>query len=159
MIAKHALIVACRDLLLTIFLIRRPFAIPTAGVTATIDSVQPFYPVCIGRFSTKRRRNFAREWGVSLCRNQLSRKCFFVQLQPNVVRMKRRKIGVRRPDEREFEICNPPAGCLVSNLYRRVDYQTTDIMCRAVTLSGIASDIVNALSNQCFGKFAGEPDK
>ena len=73
--------------------------------------------------------------------------------------MKRRKIGVRRPDEREFEICNPPAGCLVSNLYRRVDYQTTDIMCRAVTLSGIASDIVNALSNQCFGKFAGEPDK
>ena len=55
MIAKHALIVTCRDLLLTIVLIRRPFAIPTAGVTATIDSVQPFYPVRIERFSTKRR--------------------------------------------------------------------------------------------------------
>src|SRR5207247_7910379 len=44
-------------------------------------------------------------------------------------------------------------------IYRRVDYQTTDIMRRAVTFSRIARDIVNALSDESFGKFFGEPDK
>jgi len=73
--------------------------------------------------------------------------------------MKRGTIGVRRPDKREFEICNPLAGSLVSNLYRCLDYQTTDIMRRAVPFSRIASDIVNALSDESFGKFFGEPDK
>jgi len=73
--------------------------------------------------------------------------------------MERRKIRVRRPNEREFEICNPLGSSLVSNLYRRVDYQTTDIMRRAVTFGRIASDIVNALSDESFGKFFSEPDK
>src|SRR5436853_1801097 len=73
--------------------------------------------------------------------------------------MKCRKIGVGRPDESEFEICNPLAGSLVSNLYRGVDYQTTDIMHRAVTFSRIAGDIVNALSHESLSKFCGEPDK
>jgi len=73
--------------------------------------------------------------------------------------MKCRKIGVGRPDESEFEICNRLAGSLVSNPDRRVDYQTTDIMRRAATFSRIACDIVNALSDESFGKVFGEPDK
>ena len=73
--------------------------------------------------------------------------------------MKCRKIGDRRTNEREFEVGDALSASLVRNLYRCVDYQATDVMGGAVTFSGIAGDIVNALSNECVGKFLGEPDK